>query len=269
MNAERISLLPGNEDAWLELFVPAPIRGLTRKALLVIPGGGYGTVCAEREGEPIAEAFLPYGFACFVLHYSVARRRVFPAQLIEASAAVAHIRQNAARYGIDPDAVFAVGFSAGGHLAGSLGTMWHREELKETPGVPSGINRPTGVMLIYPVISADPAISHAGSFANLLGCDSPSPEALESVSLEKQVDDRSAPALLVHTANDELVKVQNSLRMAEAYAAAGRPFELHIYPDAPHGMALGNRITSCGNDKWNRESTAQWVKAAALWAESL
>lgn len=56
--------------------------------------------------------------------------------------------------------------------------------------------------------------------------------------------------------------------MAEAYAAAGLPFELHIYPDSPHGMALGNEITYCGNEKWNRQSLAQWVKAAVLWADT-
>lgn len=265
---EKIYLLPGNEDAYLETYVADRLPCNTPKALLVIPGGGYGGVCSDREGEPIAQAFMPYGFNCFVLHYSVAGKRIFPSQLIEASAAVKYIKDNAERYNINPDKVFAIGFSAGGHLTGTLGTLWHRREVYDVLDMPFGYNRPTGVMLIYPVITGNPAFSHAGSFMNLLGTDEPSADALSEVSLEKQVDERSSPAFLVHTANDEVVKVQNSLLMAEAYAAAGLPFELHIYPDSPHGMALGNEITYCGNEKWNRQSLAQWVKAAVLWADT-
>ncbi len=92
---KKISLFPDREDVYLEAFVADPLPHYTRKALLVIPGGAYAGVCSDREGEPIALAFMPYGYNAFVLHYSVARKRAFPEQLIESSAAVKHIRDNA------------------------------------------------------------------------------------------------------------------------------------------------------------------------------
>ena len=92
MKHERIYLTEANEDAYIDTYIADPTANYTRKGLLVIPGGGYECVCSDREGEPIALAFLPYGFNCFVLHYTVARKRTFPAQLIEASAAMKHIK---------------------------------------------------------------------------------------------------------------------------------------------------------------------------------
>jgi len=266
---KKIFLFPDREDVYLEAFVADPLLHYTRKAILVIPGGGYDAVCSDREGEPIALAFLPYGYNAFVLHYSVGRKRIFPAQLIEASAAIKHIRDNAETYGIDPEKVFVTGFSAGGHLTAMLGTMWHRKEVYEALDMPYGYNKPTGIMPIYPVITADPAHSHRGSFCSLLGTDTPTREQLDEVSLEKQVDERSSPCFLVHTADDAAVPVMNSLLFAQAYAACGRTFELHIYPSAPHGMALGNDITAMGNASLRGKNLEKWVEQAALWAELL
>ena len=151
MKLERIPLSSEDESVYMDAYIADPTCDFTRKAILVIPGGAYGGVCVDREGEPVAMAFLPYGYNAFVLHYTVARKRSFPAQLIEASLAMAHIRSHAEEYGINPDWVFTVGFSAGGHLAASLATMWKLPEIYEATGIPYGINKPTGAMLIYPV----------------------------------------------------------------------------------------------------------------------
>ena len=124
---KRVMLEEGNEHAYLDVYAAQEIKDFKRSAILIIPGGGYG-MCAPREGEPIAMAFLSHGFNAFVLNYS-AGHKAFPAHLIEASMAVKHIRDNAEEYRIDPDKVFVVGFSAGGHLAASLGTMWDRQEI--------------------------------------------------------------------------------------------------------------------------------------------
>lgn len=269
MKHERIYLTEANEDAYIDTYIADPTAKYTRKALLVIPGGGYECVCANREGEPIALAFMPYGFNCFVLHYTVARKRTFPAQLIEASAAMKHIRDNAENYGIDPEKVFAIGFSAGGHLTGSLGTLWHLPQVCEALDMPYGYNRPSGIMMIYPVVTADIKHSHRRSFLMLSGLDDPTCEELEPMSLEKQVDERSSPLFLVHTSDDDCVPVMNSLLMAQAYNAAGKKFELHIYPSAPHGMALGNDITAEGFTPFSSPILAGWVKAAADWSESV
>ena len=270
MRFERIHFMPGEEGVYYDAYVADPTPGFVRPALLVIPGGGYGGVCSDREGEPIALAFLARGFNAFVLHYTVGRKKVFPAQLVEASLAAAHIRHGAGEYGIDPGQLFAVGFSAGGHLAGSLGILWDHpaaaEALAEAGATP-GENRPDGIMLVYPVVTGIGEIANSGTIRNLWATDNPTEEQCRAVSLELHVTGESSPAFLVHTSNDGMVDVRNSLVLAEAYRCAGVLFEMHIYPDAPHGVALGNEITAFGRAEWNDPAIAGWVGHAAEWAK--
>ena len=263
---ERIPLSADNDQVYLEAYVADPVGGKRCKALLVIPGGGYGGVCSDREGEPIAMAFLPYGFNGFVLHYTVARRGKYPVQLREVALAIKHIKDNADRYNIDPEALFTVGFSAGGHLAASSGVFWNRPEVTEGLGIPEGYNKPRGVMPIYPVINPK---GHAGSFYNLLCTDTPSQDELDYVSVDRYVDGDSSPAFIVHTADDQVVDARNSLTLALAYADAGVKYELHIFPHAPHGVALGNAVTDFGNPDWNDPMIGKWVEMAAYWAERI
>lgn len=262
---EKIYLDKNDENVYLEAYIADPIGDFVRNAILVIPGGGYGQVCADREGEPIGMAFMPYGYNAFVLHYSVGGAK-FPTQLIQASAAIAHIRDNAEKYNINPDKVFAVGFSAGGHLTASLGTMWHKKEITEALGIPYGKNKPNGMMLIYPVISAT---YHKGSFDNLLQDEKDNEELRRACSIENNIDENSAPAFIMCTSNDQIVDVRNSLAIANKLSEKQIKFELHIYPDGPHGVALGNEITKCGVDKWCNPAIAKWVENAAYWAENL
>lgn len=266
MKYEKIIIEEGNDGAYLEAYVADPIENFTRKAILVIPGGGYGCVCADREGEPIAHAFLPYGYNAFVLHYYVGRQKPFPIQLIQASKAIKYLKDHATKLGMDPEQIFVVGFSAGGHLAASTGVLWKLSELYDAIEMPYGYNKPKGVMLIYPVISTE---YHAKSFERLLATKEPSQNDLQRVSIERHVDADSAPAFILHTSNDQIVDVRNSLTLAEAYKAADLQFEMHIYPDAPHGAALGNRITAQNNTKWNNAAIAEWVRMAAVWADNL
>ncbi len=167
MIVKRIFLEEGNPEAWIDACIADPVRGFTRRAMLVIPGGGYGAVCSDREGEPIALAFMAEGFNAFVLHYTVGRKKPYPAQLREASLAMAHIRTHAEEYGVDPHRVFTVGFSAGGHLAGSLAVLWHREEAWKDSGIEYGQNRPDGAVLVYPVVSGTEYFREGGTFSNL------------------------------------------------------------------------------------------------------
>lgn len=264
---KKIPLDKNDESVYLEAYIADKLSGFTRKAILVIPGGGYGAVCSDREGEPIAMAFMPYGYNAFVLHYST-RKAPFPKQLIEASAAMKHIRDNADEYGLDPDKVFAVGFSAGGHLAASLGTLWAKPEIYAELSMPMGYNKPTGMMLIYPVLSGN-EFCHIGSFQNLFRTENPTPEQRAAASIEDNTDKTSSPAFIVHTSNDAVVPVQNSLVLAEKLANDGTQFELHIYPDAPHGMALANEITAMGGTGHLRPRYAKWVEDAVGWAEEI
>ncbi len=258
--------LTDSKRVYIDAYIADKIEGFTRKAILVIPGGGYSMVCSDREGEPIAMAFMAQGYNAFVLNYTTYPDAVYPQQLIEASMAIKNIKDNSAEYGINPDEIFAVGFSAGGHLVASLGTMWHKKEVYDAIDMPYGYNKIKGMMLIYPVISYN---YHKGSINNLLGCENPTQEDLDKVNIENNVDENAVPMYLVHTSNDEIVNVKNALAVANAYAQRDMMFEMHIYPDAPHGVALANAITKCGNEKWDNAAIAKWVENAVYWANNL
>lgn len=264
---ERVSISDSWPDCYLDTYVSLLPAGYKRKALLVIPGGGYGTVCSDREGEPIALAFLHYGYNAFVLHYSTQEtsQHRYPTQLTEAALAIKHIKDHAEKYQIDSNEVFVVGFSAGGHLAGCLATMWDRTEI----GCAQEYVKPAGAMLIYPVVTGIEDCAHLQSFQKLLGSEDPDRDLLAECSLERVVTVKACPVFLMHTANDELVSVRNSLLLADAYARAGVPFEMHIYPDAPHGIALGNAITKCSQEKWKNPAIAKWVNHAVEWMDKI
>ena len=161
-----------------------------------------------------------------------------------------------------------MGFSAGGHLAGSLGTLWNDAELQARLPETGGGNRPTGLVLCYPVISAG-KYAHMDSFRCLLGSQAPDAAALERFSLEKHVDAHTPPAFIMHTYADALVPVENALLMAQAYAGAHVPFEMHIYPRGPHGIALANKVTWCGAHDMVCPAAARWVEDSIVWMKTV
>ncbi len=239
-----------------------------RDAILVIPGGGYGCVCDDREGFPIAMAFASKGMSAFVLKYSVGANAKGHEPLIDASIAMAYIKDHAEEFHIDPKRVACVGFSAGGHLSGSLGTLWHLPEVTERTGIEYGANRPIVSVMGYPVVSGVDS-PHLGSFKNLLGEQNPTEEQLKKYSLELNVDEKTRPAFLFHTAADTLVPVQNSLTYARALADNKIPFELHVYPYGPHGLALASETTKCNNPAFVVPEAAGWVDDAVRFIRSI
>ncbi len=266
---KKISLRDDDPDICLTTYV-SDLKGPARDAMLVIPGGGYYNVCADREGEPIALAYMNAGLNAFVLNYSVREKAIFPRSLCDASIAISYIRAHAEEFNINPDRVFAVGFSAGGHLAGSLGVMWDRPEICEITGIEPGSNKPNGVILGYPVVSGKRYASHGGSFHRLLNNTDPTDEELELYSLENHVKpETAAPMFAFHTATDPVVPVASPLILALAYARAGLPFELHVFPKGPHGLALANKATSLGNPDQERDNVAAWVSLSVEWMKNL
>lgn len=264
MTYGRIYLKENRPDVFLEIFIAEPLGNKKRNAILVIPGGGYVSICADREGEPIAMEFMTYGYNGFVLHYTVGRKEPYPAQLREVTMAMKHIKDNAESYGIDPDKIFVTGFSAGGHLAACAGVFWNRTEATEGLDIPYGYNKPRGIMPIYPVINPK---GNLFTIKNLLCKDDPTKEESDYVSIDLHVTQDSSPAFIVHSADDEMVDARNSLDLAMAYANAGVEYELHIFPHAQHGVALGNSLTDMGNPKWNDQMISRWVEMAAYWAD--
>ena len=207
-----------------------------RPALLVVPGGGYG-MTSRREGEPIASAFMGQGFQVFVLWYLTAADGVrYPEELLEISAAVDYIKKNAKTLNVNPDEVFAVGFSAGGHLTANLAVA--HQNVAKMAGVALDC-KPTGVGLCYPVISN--SHGHFGSYVNLLNgyTDEEKAELIKTLNLNEVVSENTPPAFIWATADDQTVPADNAIRFAQAMSDHGRDYELHIYPHGRHGFATG------------------------------
>ena len=241
----------------------AELRQTPRRAVIVCPGGGYGAL-SDREAEPIATQFLAAGFATFILRYGIKEEAKDYAPLKQVALAVRYVREHAEEFNVDPNYVFTCGLSAGGHLAASAGVLWNHPALAEVlKDAPEGINRPTGMILCYPVISAG-EWAHKGSIHKLCGSKEATQEEMDRFSLELHVNETTPPAFIWHTFNDGCVPVQNALLMAEAMTKAKVPFELHIFPDGPHGLALCNEQTRMLNSH-----CACWVELAIKWAKEL
>ena len=206
----------------------------SRPALIVVPGGGYqGT--SRREGEVVATHFLAQGFQVFVLEYLCRPQGVsYPEQLFELCCAIDYVRKNASEYNINPNEIFTLGFSAGGHLVADQSDEY--ESVSERIGVPLDC-KPTAVGLGYPVID-----EHDGSFENLLfGYDKTTAEKLNGdLKLNTRVGKYTPPTFVWTTAEDNLVPVGNSLRYALALAENSIPFELHVYQKGLHGLSTGS-----------------------------
>ncbi len=203
-----------------------------RPAVLLLPGGGYEHVSA-REAEPVALRFLARGWVPFALRYSVAPAR-FPVALREAAWAMRLIRREADGLEVDPGAVAAVGFSAGGHLCGLLATLFDAPEVRDI--APGPCLRPDGVGLCYPV-AVSWGETHAPSFENLCGGD----RALaERLSLDRLVRPDMPPVCLWTTRDDQSVPCRNTLVLAQALDRAGVDFALRVYRHGRHGLATAD-----------------------------
>ncbi|MBQ9747272.1 MAG: alpha/beta hydrolase [Clostridia bacterium] len=266
---ETVQLFPDKPYVTLTSYIAGTSKEMPfnekRKAILVIPGGGY-SFCSDREAEPIALTYLTAGYNAFVLTYSVSSHgdTRWPIPLIDASAAMKYIRDHAEELHIDPDYVFVIGFSAGGHLAAALGTLWDDDAIEQALGMEKGYNRPTGMILSYPVISGL-TYAHRGSFDNILGERKNDEDARKELSLELRVSEKTVPAFIWSTRPDTTVPVQNSILFAEALAEAGTPFEMHVYPHGSHGASLANPIVG-----WAKPSAlTAWVGESLRWMNSI
>jgi acetyl esterase/lipase len=168
--------------------------------------------------------------------------------------AVRLVRSRAAEFGVAPDRIGVMGFSAGGHLTASAGTLWDLPAAKTGAALDAVSGRPDFIMPIYPVITLRDPFAHAGSRRQLLAENS-SPELLGQWSLDEQVTAATPPTFLVHTQDDKSVPVENSLLFYSALRRAGVPAELHVYEKSPHGMGLDKA----------RGTATDWPRAAEAW----
>lgn len=212
-------------------------RAITGTSVIIAPGGGYVRLAMNHEGRQVASWFNAMGVTAFVLKYRLGSRYHHPVELGDAQRAIRLVRSRAAQFGIAPDRIGMMGFSAGGHLTATAGTHFDNAKPEASDPIDRTSSRPDFLILAYPVISFDPAIAHAGSVRSLLG-DNPDPKLIQNLSDELQVTPQTPPTFLFHTTADTTVPVENSVRFYLALRQAKVPAEMHIFENGPHGVGL-------------------------------
>jgi len=230
-------------------------------AIVICPGGGYGGLAMGHEGHEIAAWANSFGAAGLILDYRHRGKGYgHPAPLLDAQRAVRLARQNADKWGIDPQRLGIMGFSAGGHLASSAGTHFDAGNADAKDPVDRQSCRPDFLILCYAVIAFDEPYTHRGSQRNLLGADADK-ELVRSMSSEKQVNDKTPPAFLWHTSEDTGVPPQNSLYFYLAMKKAGVPAELHVFEKGRHGVGLARNIP--GTSAWP-DRCVDWLRVRGV-----
>ena len=229
-----------NELAKLTAYLPDKSREMAymdiRKAVLIIPGGGY-SMCSDREAEPLAFAFLSKGYAAFVLRYTVGKEYDFSMPMADVNEAMKIICDNAGEWSIDKEKIAAIGFSAGGHLCAAVSTM--------------GDIRPAASILVYPCILE--------SMSKILAFPVP--------GLDDKIDDKTPPAFIVAACADDLVPIENSLAYASALDKANIPFEMHIYEKGYHGFSLADNVVYGKAEADYCAHIKGWFELCAKWLE--
>jgi acetyl esterase/lipase len=249
------------QEPTIEVYLPAK-KNATGQAVVICPGGGYGILAYDWEGTDVAKWLNSIGVAGIVVKYrlpnskSVTNRHQVP--LMDAQRALRLVRYNSEKWNIDKEKIGVMGFSAGGHLASTLGTHFD-DKLAQTDDLINMLSaRPDFMILIYPVITMGEPNVHGGSRRNLLGPD-PSNELIKEFSNEQQVKTTSPPTFLVHSADDKSVPVANSIMMYEALLSKDIPVEMHLFPKGGHGYSMAP----------HDESLNAWTGLLTTWLSKL
>ncbi len=255
---KRIALV---KKPTLEVFLPSH-KKTSDKAVIICPGGGYRILSYDWEGTDIAKWLNSKGITAFVLksRLPTSKSLIVPheAPLQDAQRAIRLVRNNAKKWGIHPDKIGIMGFSAGGHLAASLGTQFDKPNNFKEQALDTISAKPNFMMLIYPVISMQDSLTHKGSQDNLLGKNA-SDQLKNKYSNELQVTKDTPPTFLVHSADDRAVPVANSLEFYKALHKKGIEAEMHIYPKGGHGYSFAI----------NKGRLATWPDRLYDWLQSL
>jgi acetyl esterase/lipase len=225
----------------IEVYLPAK-KNATGQAVLIFPGGGYGILAFDWEGTDFAKLLNAKGIAGIVVKYRLpsvkSQTDMHQVPLQDAQRALRLVRAHANEWNIDSANVGILGFSAGGHLASTLGTHFNEEVYAKQDEIDQLSARPDFMTLAYPVITFGELNTHGGSRKNLLG-ENPSQKMIDHFSNELRVTPDTPPTFLLHATDDTAVPVENSLLFYKALLKNKVPAEMHIYPTGGHGFALG------------------------------
>lgn len=293
----RIMLWEGRDDVTLTTYVlddsPEMLKGKKRPAVIVCPGGAYLS-CSDREGEPVALRFMAMGYHAFVLRYSVYSENrggmMFggprnpeakpwlnhPAPMRDIARAMLELRAHADEWLIDMDRVAICGFSAGAHNCAMYSVYWDKPVMSEPFGVDNALLKPAACILGYTLsdyVFMNDAQTDTDDFGRRLfemsnfaftGEKQPGSDRLTEISPARQVGKNTPPTFLWATAGDRLVPSQHSTLMATALANAGVPFELHIFEEGDHGLALADQSTAMTAGQLNADA-AKWMPLCEAW----
>ena len=247
------------QEPTIAVFLPSKQQA-TGQAVVICPGGGYQGLAYDWEGTDIAKWLNSKGIAGIVLKYrlpnSESVKVSYQAPLQDVQRAMRLVRAHAEEWNISRDKVGIMGFSAGGHLASTLGTHFDHEDTFQKDSVDALDARPDFMALIYPVITMNTEFTHQGSRNSLLGKD-PSEIQVKNFSNELQIKENTPPTFIIHATDDEAVPVENSLLFYQALREKGIYTEMHIYPEGGHGFSLA--INKGSLSSWT-ERYHDWLK---------
>jgi acetyl esterase/lipase len=231
--------LKGVDAPWLEMFQPDKPSGAV---IIAIPGGGYRHMAWDKEGLDIARWFAARGVTAFALSYRLPNdgwQGGPNTPLADAQRAVRLLRGNAGAWGIDPERIAVIGFSAGGHLAANLGAQFDLPVYVAQDEHDSLSARPNLVAPVYPAIMID-RLEQALPAGQMLFGQALSADGLQLHSPHLNVRENSPPHFLLHAEDDPLVSADHSLALRAALVAKNIPVETHLYAKGGHGFGIRN-----------------------------
>jgi acetyl esterase/lipase len=243
----------------LTVYEPVSKNGA---ACIIAPGGAYKRIVLDKEGEEIALWLNSLGITAYVLRYRLpgeGHKQGMDVPLQDAQRALRYIRRHAADWGLNPQQLGIMGFSAGGHVASSLAVKFAQKVYQPLDAIDKEDARPDFVVLAYPVITMQDDYTHQESRSYLLGPD-PGQQLIDNYSNQFHVTGHTPPTFIMHAGDDESVPVENSLMFYAGLRKAGIPAELHIFQQGGHGYSIR---------KTKNLPVASWTLLCSAWFKSL